>query len=113
MPSTQAAPPLDFDWSSVTGPTGSLRHAAELMIADLRDSKRLDVEHAPLVQLLLKLSDALELASGRGASVALLSAQYMSVWEKLATIPYPVDDDDDTETTYDVVLHPVRMPDAS
>lgn len=103
-------PILDFDWTDITGPTGSLRRAAETMIDDLNRARRLDIEHAPLVQLLLKLSDSLESASGRGASVALLSAQYLSVWEKLATIPYPVDDDDDKPTAYDVVLRPVEMP---
>lgn len=104
---------LAVDWSQlyVSQPAGAMRKSAESMIDRLNQEGRIDALHAPLVSLLLKLADSLEGASGRGASIALLSAQYQQTWERLAALPLPETPDADLPTTYDVVLAPVEPAD--
>ena len=94
------------------GRRGALRKSVDVMLEKLHDERRLDVVHMPLVTLLYKLSDALEMAGGRGASVALLSAQYQDVWSKLNELPYPEPDDDEEEAFDVVLIEPVAPPPA-
>ena len=54
-------------------------------------SGRITVDHEPLLQLLLKLADSLEAATGQGTSVALLSAQFQQVWQTLARLRAPAE----------------------
>jgi hypothetical protein len=89
-----------------------LRPAVEVMVAELGKEGRLTAEHAPIVSLFLKLADALDASGGRGASIAMLSAQFQEVWDRLISLT--VDDEDDVDDEhYDVVLLPAAMPDAS
>lgn len=76
------------------------------MVKHLDGQGRLDVEHLPLVEHLYGLCEALDKAGGRGASYALLSAQFDKTWERLASLPFPEPDDDDAAIEYDVVLIP-------
>lgn len=94
------------------GNRGALRKSVDAMLTRLHQEQRLDVVHAPLVTLLYKLADALEMAGGRGASVALLSAQYQDVWTKLSELPLPEPDDDDDEAFDVVLIEPVEPPPA-
>lgn len=88
---------------------GAMHDAAQMMVSELDDQGRITAEHLPLVALLYRLADALEVSGGRGASVAMLSAQFQDVWERLSTLPVPVLDDDDD--AYDVaLLTPVDGP---
>lgn len=88
----------------------SLRPAVQLMLADLDQRGRLSAEVAPIVSLFLKLGDALDAAGGRGASVAMLSAQFQEVWDRLVALTALADDEDDAED-FDVVLLPPVEPD--
>jgi hypothetical protein len=89
-----------------------LRPAVEVMVTELGKEGRLTAEHAPIVSLFLKLADALDASGGRGASIAMLSAQFQEVWDRLISLT--VDDEDDVDDEhYDVVLLPAAMPDAS
>lgn len=90
----------------------SLRPSVELMVAELNKGGRLSAEHAPVVALFLKLADALDASGGRGASIAMLSAQYQEVWDRLVSLTTLDDEDDEGEDRFDVVLIPPAMPDA-
>ncbi len=99
----------------------SLRPAVQVMVDELGRGGRLKAEHAPIVSLFLKLADALDAAGGRGASVAMLSAQFQEVWDRLVSLTLEDGDQDDVDD-YDVVLlKPVEpgdeqqpaLPDAS
>ena len=90
----------------------SLRPAVELMVAELGREGRLSAEHAPIVSLFLKLADALDGSGGRGASIAMLSAQYQEVWDRLVSLTTLDDEDDEDDGRFDVVLIPPAMPDA-
>lgn len=89
----------------------SLRPAVELMVADLGKDGRLTAEHAPIVSLFLKLADALDASGGRGASIAMLSAQFQEVWDRLVSLTLD-DEDAEGEEHYDVVLLQPAFPDA-
>lgn len=80
------------------------------MVAELEESGRLDVVHYPIVEHLYGLCEALDRAGGRGASYALLSAQFDKAWERLASLPMP-DVDDDDAVDFDVSLLPPAHPD--
>lgn len=90
---------------------GALHDAAAAMIKDLDDQDRLTPEHLPMVALLYRLADALEVAGGRGASVALLSAQFQGVWERLHEAPAPVVEVGEDEDSFDVQLLTPATPD--
>lgn len=90
----------------------SLRPAVELMVADLGKGGRLTAEHAPIVSLFLKLADALDASGGRGASIAMLSAQFQEVWDRLVSLTLDDDEDGEGEEHYDVVLLQPAFPDA-
>lgn len=89
----------------------SLRPAVEAMVADLGKQGRLSAEHAPIVSLFLKLADALDASGGRGASIAMLSSQFQEVWDRLVSLT-TLDDEDEEDERFDVVLIPPAMPDA-
>lgn len=95
-----------FDYRDVR-PSAALHASVTKQVEALRESGRVTVEHEPLVALAFRLADALESSSGRGASVALLSAQFQAVWERLAALPMPAGD---VDTTMDVYLAPVEAP---
>jgi hypothetical protein len=76
------------------------------MVEHLAGQGRLDVEHLPLVEHLYGLCEALDTSTGRGASYALLSAQFDKTWERLATLPFPEPDEGDDDIEFDVVLIP-------
>lgn len=90
----------------------SLRPAVELMVTELGKEGRLTAEHAPVVALFLKLADALDASGGRGASIAMLSAQFQDVWDRLVSLTDLNDDVDEGEEHYDVVLLQPAFPDA-
>ena len=93
---------------------GPTRLACQRLVEHLEDQERLDVEHLPMVAVLYKLADTLDhAAGGRGASIALVAAQFKDYWASLATLPMPVGAEDDGPETYDVVLLPAALPDAS
>jgi hypothetical protein len=91
---------------------GALHDATRSMIEDLDRQDRLTAEHLPMVALLYRLADALEVAGGRGASVALLSAQFQGVWERLHDAPAPVVEVGTDEDQFDVQLLTPATPDA-
>lgn len=95
-------PLFEFTESPAAHP---LRQSVQRMIKVLEAENRLTPEHEPLCMLALKLSNALEASGGRGASVALLSAQFREVWATLAALPKPVDPDADMDM--EVSLLPV------
>jgi hypothetical protein len=90
---------------------GQLHDAVAVMVRQLDDDGRLGPAHMPMVALAYRLADALEVSGGRGASVAMLSAQFQDVWQRLTDLPLPVLDDDDTG--YDVELIEAPVDDAS
>lgn len=92
------------------GHRGALRKSVDVMLERLHEERRLDVVHMPLVTLLYKLADALEMAGGRGASVALLSSQYQEVWTKLYELPMPTPDEDEDDAFDVVLIEPVEPP---
>lgn len=94
---------LPIEWPDI--PRGELTESVDRTVAQLREEKRLTPVHDAAVALLYKLADALERSSvGRGASVALLSAQYLAVVKELQALPSPVEAD---SGEFDVVLLPV------
>lgn len=93
-----------FDMPTGGGPS-PLRTSVARMVEALEGSDRIQVEHLPLVALAYKLADALEQSSGRGASVALLSAQFSAVWERLQALPFPVAA---VDSAFEVELVPVE-----
>lgn len=108
-------PQLEFDLGDLnnrsTAP-GRRLTTCMAMVQHLADTGRLDAVHIPLVEHLYGLCEALDGAhQGRGASYALLSAQWANTWERLATLPLPEADDDGAEADYDVVvLRAVEAP---
>ncbi len=81
------------------------------MVHELERTGRLDVVHLPIVEHLYALCEALDGAGrGRGASYALLSAQFDKAWERLASLPMPEPSDDD-EVEFDVSFLPPAHPD--
>ena len=94
---------LHFDWPDK--PPTNLKASVDATLEQLRDQHRLTAEHEALVGLLYKITDALDHATvGRGASIALLAAQYQSVIRDLLALPTPVEADG---AEFDVVLLPV------
>ena len=92
---TDDAIPL-FEYAEVTPPS-ALRMSVQRMIKTLDAQGRLTADHEPLCALALKLANALEQSGGRGASVALLSAQFREVWATLAALPAPIDESANVE----------------
>lgn len=88
----------------------SLRPSVQAMVEELGRRNLLGAEDAPIVALFYKLADALDAAGGRGASVAMLSAQFQEVWRQLAALVSTGEDQDDAED-YDVVLLQPAQPD--
>lgn len=85
-----------FEFS--TAPTANrLAQSVNRMVKALEAENRLSVEHEPLCALAVKLANALEASGGRGASVALLAAQFREVWSTLAALPKPVDPESDLD----------------
>jgi len=99
---------LEFDLGELTKPFGAMTAAVDAMIGELNASGRLEVAHLPLVALIHKLATSLEASGGRGASVAMLSAQFQEVWDRLASLPAP--DAGAAAPEFDVVLLPVLEP---
>lgn len=95
-----------FEYRPVEAPS-ALRGSVLTMVEGLRASNRLTEEHEPLAALALKLANALESSGGRGASVALLAAQFREVWSMLSSLPTPIDPD--AEVTMEVTLLPVAL----
>ena len=94
---------LPIEWPQ--RPAGDLKASVERTIAYLESENRLTPAHDATVALLRKLATAMDEASvGRGASIALLSAQYLTVVKELQALPAPVEAD---LVEYDVVLLPV------
>lgn len=84
---------------------GALHRAAAAMIEHLRQSNRLALEDEPLAQMLLKYAHTLDTAAtGRGASIALVGAQFTATWERLKELEAP---SDAAAEEFDVVLLPV------
>lgn len=75
------------------------------MVESLAADDRLRPVDLPLVALLHKLAESLEMSSGKGASVALLSKEFRETRRELAELAE--DDTADVSPTYDVVLLPV------
>lgn len=91
-------------------PDGPALVAAKRMIDSLREQNRLTIEDEPLAEALFKYADVLDTAAGgRGASIALVGAQFTATWEKLKALQAPVEAGGEE---YDVVLLPV-ISDAS
>lgn len=89
---------------------GRRLRTCQVMVRALEESGRLDVVHLPIVEHLYGLCEALDKAGGRGASYALLSAQFDKAWERLASLPLP-DPDDGDDVDFDVALLPPAHPD--
>jgi hypothetical protein len=81
------------------------------MVAHLNATGRIGPVHLPMVEHLYGLCEAMDAVTGRGASYALLAAQFDKTWERLATLPPPDTDDEVGADDYDVVvLHAVAPP---
>jgi len=107
-------PNIEFDLGELDNRSpyvGRRLATCQAMVRALGAQGRLDVVHMPMVEHLYGLCEALDSAGGRGASIALLSAQFDKAWERLATLPFPESDADDDDAEYDVVvLRPVAPP---
>jgi hypothetical protein len=106
-------PQLAFDLGDLANRApgiGRRLRTCQVMVEHLQATGRLDVVHLPIVEHLYGLCEALESAGGRGASYALLSAQFDKAWERLASLPLPEPDDDD-DLDFDVSLLPPAHPD--
>ena len=107
-------PNIEFDLGELDNRSpyvGRRMATCRAMVRALEAQGRLDVVHLPMVEHLYGLCEALDTAGGRGASIALLSAQFDKTWERLATLPFPEADAADDDAEYDVVvLRPVAPP---
>jgi len=103
-------PQLAFDLGELDRPeslTGKRLRTCQVMVAALEESGRLDIVHLPIVEHLYGLCEALDKAGGRGASYALLSAQFDKAWERLASLPMPEPEESD-DLDFDVFLPPAH-----
>jgi hypothetical protein len=100
-------PTLAFDLGELDDRStfvGRRLRTCQAMVRALEADGRLDVVHMPMVEHLYGLCEALDKAGGRGASYALLSAQFDRTWERLASLPMPEPEESADDLDYDVMI---------